>query len=435
MDVAAQVKTTDSTFIVNSRPIRFKVNKVNINNQERRWITDTLIPRLEALGDKGIIMGRAAASPEGPYANNRRLANQRKASVNELLGSYGINANRIRYDVVTEDYALLRSLMWLDHDSQYAAVDSLIEKYAGNSEQLKKAMMRHDGGKLWTHVLGNYFPKLRAVRIMAIDKSLVSLSTLPKNIGTLLDGQLIDPQNIKLENYRNIQMIDEPRREFLSLKTNLLYDFAYMPGYDRFCPIPNLAVEIYPFHGHFTYGASFEGPWWQHYDKHKYFQVRNYELFTRYYLRSGDILLRRPGEGAAFKGLYFSAYAHACIYNICFDAHRGWEGEGWGAGLGAGYVVPLGGKEHWRLEFGIQAGYFRSLYDPYQWQCPIDADKDKQLYYYKWYGNAKDFSKRKHRYSWIGPTRLEVTLSYDILYRRNHAKGVSFRNNEIIANY
>jgi hypothetical protein len=72
------------------------------------------------------------------------------------------------------------------------------------------------------------------------------------------------------------------RREYLSVKSNLLLYGVYMPGYDRWCPMPNVAVEYYPWHGHFTFGASFDCPWWQNYEKHKYFQVRNYQLETRY---------------------------------------------------------------------------------------------------------------------------------------------------------
>ncbi len=34
-----------------------------------------------------------------------------------------------------------------------------------------------------------------------------------------------------------------PRREILSVKSNLLFDVAYVPGYNRWCPIPNVAVE------------------------------------------------------------------------------------------------------------------------------------------------------------------------------------------------
>ena len=196
-----------------------------------------------------------------------------------------------------------------------------------------------------------------------------------------------------------------------------------MPGYNRFCPIPNVGIEYYPLHGHFTYGASFEGPWWQNYSKHKYFQLRNYQLHTRYYLRSGE---------TGFRGFFVSAYAHAYLYNICFGEKRGWEGEGWGAGVGLGWAIPLGRSKHWRLDIGLQAGFLNTRYDPYQWLCPIDPDYDKEQYYYKWYGDAKDFRKRKHIYNWMGPTRLEITLSYDLLYRRNHKKGASFRSKEKI---
>ena len=436
MNATAQVKTTDSVFINHSRPIEFVVNKINVSDADRRWITDSLIPELRELGDRGIILGRATASPEGPPDNNRRLARSRRAAVDDLLKGYGIDTRRIRYDVVAQDFPLLHTLMWMQHDEKLPVVERLMEQYLGKDylstdvnkgEQLKLALKKQDGGRLWQYILRKYFPQLRAVRIMAIDEKLVDVPQLselasPQTLGA---WTLVHPDIAPKNGYVHalVPLIEQPRRELLSVKTNLLFDFAYMPGYDRFCPIPNVAVEYYPLHGHFTYGASFDGPWWQHYEAHKYFQLRNYQLHTRYYFRNGDIALRKPGEGAAYKGLFVSAYAHAYLYNICFGEKRGWEGEGWGAGLGIGYVVPLGKKEHWRLEFGLQAGYIQTDYDPYQWRCPVDPDKDPERYYYKWYGDAKDFKKRQHRYSWMGPTRLEVTLSYDLLYRkRNQTK-------------
>lgn len=100
MDMAAEGITSDSIFIQNSRPIKFVVNRISISDQDREWITDVLIPELQRLGDRGIVFGRAAASPEGPYDNNRRLANQRRASVDALLRSYGIGTDHIQYDVV-----------------------------------------------------------------------------------------------------------------------------------------------------------------------------------------------------------------------------------------------------------------------------------------------------------------------------------------------
>jgi len=153
-------------------------------------------------------------------------------------------------------------------------------------------------------------------------------------------------------------------------------------------------------------------------------------LHSRYYLRSGDEDLREPGQGAAFARWYFSVYAHAAIYNVCLSPTKGWEGEGFGAGIGAGYVLPLGRSQHWRLELGAQFGFFRTQYDPYQWLCPIQPELDPEQYYYKWYGDAKDFKRRQYRYNWLGPTRVEITISYDLLYRKIKKRGISLINHE-----
>lgn len=430
MNAAAQVATTDSAFIHDSRPIiPFVVGKKDIEQQDRKWITNYLIPKLKALGDSGIIIGRASASPEGSLQINTQLANARKASMNALLSSYGINTNLIRYDVAPMDFPLMRALMKLRKDDYLPVVDSLMSQYAADVMLLKEAMIRQDRGKLWQHLYHNYFPSLRSVRIMAIKRA-----EKEEDKREEIERKENEREKIEIEKIEKIEKIEETetiekeeaegdnRRELMSVKTNLLFDLAYMPGYNRFCPLPNVAIEFYPLRGHFTYGASFDGPWWKHYSKHKYFQLRNYQVHTRYYLRRGDIEERKPGKGAAFKGFFFSAYAHAYLYNICFSEKRGWEGEGWGAGIGAGYVMPIDRKEHWRLEFGLQLGYLNTLYDPYQWRCPVDPDTDANRYYYKWYGNAKDFKKRQHSYSWIGPTRVEITLSYDLIYRHKERK-------------
>lgn len=431
MNAAAQVSTTDSAFIHDSRPIiPFVVGKKDIEQQDRKWITSDLIPKLKALGDSGIIIGRASASPEGSLQINTQLANARKASMNALLSSYGINTNLIRYDVAPMDFPLMRALMKLRKDDYLPVVDSLMTQYAADVILLKEAMIRQDRGKLWQHLYHNYFPSLRSVRIMAIkraEKEEDKREEIERKENERKENEI---EKIEIEKIEEIERKEneieetegDERRELMSVKTNLLFDLAYMPGYNRFCPIPNVAIEYYPLHGHFTYGASFDTPWWKHYSKHKYFQLRNYQVHTRYYLRRGDIEERKPGKGAAFKGFFFSAYAHAYLYNICFSEKRGWEGEGWGAGIGAGYVMPIDRKEHWRLEFGLQLGYLNTLYDPYQWRCPVDPGTDIDRYYYKWYGNAKDFKKRQHSYSWIGPTRVEITLSYDLIYRHKERK-------------
>ena len=105
-------------------------------------------------------------------------------------------------------------------------------------------------------------------------------------------------------------------------------------------------------------------------------------------------------------------------------------GEGIGAGVGAGYVMPVSRNGHWRLEFALQAGYFRCKYDPYQYENPVDPSYKDNLYYYKWTLEPSLFKKRQYRWNWIGPTRIGVTLTYDLLYKRQQKRGVSFKDYE-----
>lgn len=237
MDMAAEGITADSIFIQNSRPIKFIVNRINISDQDRKWITDVLIPELQRLGDRGIVFGRAAASPEGPYDNNRRLANQRRASVDALLRSYGIGTDHIQYDVVAEDYDLLYTMMMLKHDAKFHDVDSLITLYADDTQRLKAAMKRHDGGKLWRYLLKEYFPKLRAVRIIVVDKRLANIDSndlAPRPIAATIPATVADC-HLRIQNAditpayiipATTPASTLPRREVLSVKTNVLFDFA-----------------------------------------------------------------------------------------------------------------------------------------------------------------------------------------------------------------
>ena len=81
-------------------------------------------------------------------------------------------------------------------------------------------------------------------------------------------------------------------------------------------------------------------------------------------------------------------------------------------------------------KFGLQAGFFRCKYDPYQYENPIDPTYHDDLYYYKWTLEPELFKKRQYRWNWIGPTRIGITLSYDLLYRRQQKRGASFKATE-----
>jgi len=422
--------TTDSIFLTNSSKVIFKCDKTEITPQQRQWVIDNMVPKLRELGEKGIIIGRSAASPEGPYANNRRLAHGRRETIKSIFEKEGINTSRIRFDTAIEEYDLLVEMMRQRHDADYQLVKNIVETHRNDDPATKRALQQVENGKLFARLLKEYFPELRAVRIMVYylpdNFEIKVIDNLPPE---LITG--FTPQRLEVPDAASLPLDKQERREIFSIKTNLLEYGAYVPKYG-WCPMPNVAIEYYPRHGHMAYGAMFDCPWWiGNTTNHKYFELRNYTLEARYYTRSSDRSYKPgtnlPNGKAAFKGFYASAYAHAFLYQIGCNKYDGWIGEGAGAGLGLGYVLPLSKRnQHWRLEFGAQFGFFLTKYDPFVYGCPVENVEDG-LYYYDYTGDADLFKKRQYTFKWFGPTRVGITLTYDILYRRISKRGMSLR--------
>ena len=431
------IDITDEEFFDLAGKVIFPVNKYTLpkNDSLLMELDKNVIPRIneDSLTLK-YLMIRGAASPEGPFRWNKFLGEHRAKALYDFINArlaIPADPDNFNMEVDIEDYKSLCLMLRRAGDRDYGFVQALCDEYLPKKQfaELKQKLKSARQGKMWRRMLRDYFPHLRAARlILFLYDATKKYEKNEKKDVSVLDNLPVKPEfptTIELPDFSQPLHIRLPRRELLSVKSNLLYDLAYMPGYDRWCPIPNIAIEYYPLHGHFTFGASLDIPWWQHYNEHKYFQIRNWQVESRYYLRSGDIANNPVGEGAAFRGLYLQGYVHGGIFGICFDADRGWVGEGFGAGVGAGYVMPLTKDGHWRLEFGAQVGFFTCKYDPYQYENPVDPNYIDHLYYYKWTLSPDLFKKRQYRFNWLGPTRIGVTLSYDLLYRRNTG-GISF---------
>ena len=456
VEVGDSLVMSDEDFFDIAGKVVFPVNKSSLNPSDEflRELDEKVLPDInrDSLQLVQLII-RGAASPEGPVKLNQKLGSQRAEALFNFIQTrlaFPLSSRHFSLDVDIEDYSTLCLMMRRANDPDYGFVKELTDRYEGQPAQLKQKLQTARGGQLWNRLLKEYFPGLRTARIVLVFRRYVPVeleeeepvvSELDPVVHEQTPVVLVEPDLPEVEPLKveapvvaAEPVVSEPdtihRREFLSVKTNLLFYGVYMPGYDRWCPIPNVAVEYYPKNGHFTFGASFDCPWWQDYDAHKYFQIRNYQVESRYYLRSGDMDANPPGQGPAFRGLYLQGYAHLGLFGICFDADRGWVGEGLGAGVGAGYVMGLSKKGHWRLEFGLQVGFYSCKYDPYQYENPVDPNYRDHLYYYKWTQDPSLFKKRQYRYSWLGPTRIGVTLTYDLLYRRVQKKGVSFINYE-----
>lgn len=199
-----------------------------------------------------------------------------------------------------------------------------------------------------------------------------------------------------------------PRRHLIAIRTNLLHDFFYMPQYG-WAFSPNIQLEYYPLKGHYTYNVGMTWGTNRRWDSQEFFQVRDFQLELRRYFRGG-------GE---FKGAYLGVYANGGKYGIGLSPTKGWQGEGGGAGLSVGYVMPLNRKGYWRLEFMAAVGAYITRYDPYVYGNPLSGEVDGD-YYYDYLGSASNFKKRNHQFTWFGPTNIGIQVTYDIIYRKRH---------------
>ena len=367
------IRLTDEDFFNSCAKVVFPVNKFDLpkNDKILNELDQIVLPRVnqDSLSLVGIVI-RGAASPEGPYSFNKMLSEKRGKALSDFVKQRisfsdfrNATIKRLSEDYVTEDYRSLCIAMKQAGDPNYNYVKDLCDYYLGKNDEkrLKQALMKVQQGRLWKHLLKTYFPELRAARFMLFFRQLPQVTLDPQILRETILPPMQQPE-------LPVPMLSAlPREEFLlrkkmlSVKTNLLLYGAYIPGYDRWAPIPNVAIEYYPLGGHFTFGASFDMPWWQDYNAHKYFQFRNYQVEARWYARGAKKSdPARIYNKKAYTGFYLQGYAHLAVFGICFDENRGWVGEGAGAGVGAGYVLPISKSGRWKLEVGAQ--FWRSAH-------------------------------------------------------------------------
>ena len=410
---------TDSLFDAVARGIRFMVNRTELL-QDVPFIplyNDGLVPWLKSQDmELRQMYIKGAASLEGPYLNNVRLSRARTARLIEFL-SAGLDqpAESLPHNAqsITEDYGRLVRMLQQAGDPDYEKVNTIWQQSGGDEQWCKKQMMALEGGKVWKRLLVEYFPILREARVILWfarkqdskrkDQPLRPRAIAPRPIPTLLP-YCYPPFDPREPVYSPV--VEKERRHLLAVRTNLLHDFLYVPKFG-FAPGANVQLEYYPLTGHYTANAGFTFTNHRHWDEYKFFQIRDLQLELRRYFRGG-------GE---FMGPYLGAYAEGTVYGIGFGKTKGWEGEGGGAGLSAGWVWPLNRKGNLRLEVSASLGVFYSRFDPYVYGNPITGNEDG-LYYYDYYGNTSEFIRRNHELFWLGPTNAGIHITYDILYRK-----------------
>lgn len=432
LDDTVQIPTvSDEEFYKKSSKVIFRVGKTYLNTQAAsiQELITKIIPRMNADSlQLQYMLIRGAASPEGSFERNVQLGKGRCATLFNFINSrlkFPAAPGRYNQESVPEDYDNLCRLLRDANDPILPQVQEIVDTYApsGNYATLKEKLNAHNNKRTWEYLLANYFPQLRSANVMFFFKKYVPIE---KKLSSGLKFDQMKFDTPRITGGIAFEPLDaEPsgrlvRRHIIALRTNFIYDFFYMPKH-YWAPSPNIQMEYYPKSGHFTANLGFTCPYWHRWNKHQFWQIRDYIFEGRYYFK---------GQGQ-FIGPYLSAYIQNNIYGLGFDEKEGYEGEGLGAGLMGGWVLNISKNKRWRLEFSLGVGYYETRYDPYVYGNPLSMYKDG-LYYYDYTGKISEFKERNHRFRWFGPTNIGIHLTYDLLYRRIQNRGVSFNRTEAI---
>ncbi len=416
---------TDSLFDVASRGIRFKVNRTDIQADDPfiPLYREKLVPWLksEEMQLRQVFV-KGAASPEGPYKNNVRLSRERTKRLidflNKELGER-MTARPVDAKSVTEDYGRLVQMMREARDPSYEQVNQIWLSCNGDEACCKRKLMSLEKGKVWQRLKETYFPDLRQARVILWfarkPDAKPRRKPLPRKLARVERFAFADPiPEVELSVQLPLPVVQQPveytRRHLIAARTNLVHDLLVVPQFG-FAYGGNLQLEYYPLRGHYTYNIGFTYSNHRHWSEHKFFQVRDLQLELRRYFKGGGV----------FKGAYMGLYAEGTIYGIGFSKTKGWEGEGGGGGLSAGYTCALNRKGNLRLELSASLGVFYTRYDPYVYGNPLTKEEDN-LYYYDYHGNTSDFTKRNHQFTWFGPTNVGIQITYDIIYRKKQPR-------------
>lgn len=399
----------DTLFYTHSLNVYYKVNSIKLDgdNPGLRELIDRAAPLIRRQKLKfHHVEVRGGASPEGPYANNERLSKGRAQALIDSAGHYmNIPKSYLITNTIAEDYDYLARLVQETGDVDADTVCAIITRHAGDAAATKAALKKLKGGSTWARMLRTLYPRLRAARVMFFYTLPVDSAIQEKEQKVEISiPSFIPPMEPIYRKADVTPTLWEARQPMLSIKTNILYTLFYLPRYGM-APIWNGSAEFYPRKGHYTIYGEFDCPWWHDDDVHKYFQARNYILEGRRYNRGK----------AAYNGSYWGVYGHINRFDVEFPGRRGWQGESFGFGLSYGYVLPLGKESRWRLEFNVGAGFAAFYYDPYD---PLE--NKTHVYYYSFPGISlhKIFRRPADR-TYLGPTRIGITLSYDLLFWKN----------------
>lgn len=360
-----------------------------------------------------LLVLRGSASPDGPVENNKMLAHRRARALADSLSHYvTLPDSTIEERFINEDYDGLYNLVSASKNFKYK--DRVLAEI-GNSDNdavIKERLKAIDGGKAWHMLAQQFFPKLRATRVvMVVSKNPATVQPEPVVAEPIVEKPAVVEQPAENNVAPDTTAILPPAKEveetpediyvyrpWLAIKSNLLYDAALTPN-----------IEIERWFGknnHWSIMAEWNFPWWQWHNKERVYEVNEFGLELRHWFfkkpcPNSQEMVRDPETGKLrpkdssnhwwLTGHFLALYVAGGYYDLEWRYH-GEQGDIYSAGITYGYAVRL--SRHWNMEFSASVGYLHSPYTHYE------AEHHDNIL----------FAKYKKNCNYFGPTKLKVSI-------------------------
>ena len=394
----------DSKSLSGELAIYYPVNQSRLirnfsGNANSLKLLDKLMNDRSFYFDLDSIVINGYASPEGSILHNSRLSYERALAMKEYISQSYPHVSSAKIFAVGRlvDMDALKEIVENDLSVPFRNDAKAILSRNDLSDFDRLSLLKEAAnGAVIEHITKYYAASLRnATGIMfyrASDRVKIVETVIVKEPGdTIVINNPSDTVIIKQPG--DTVYVDNSnlnKKPIFALKSNLLYDLG---------SAINFELEI-PLGKRWSLLGEYIFPWWLIEDKQYSLQFINANLETRYWFGNRD---ERPHLTGWFAGIY----GGGGYYDIEWGS-KGYQGEFYiSTGLTGGYAHTIGKKGNFRMEYSLGAGYFKTNYREYN---PIFGNDDQ------WHL----IRQRNGNFSWIGPTRLKVSLVW--LLSRNTSK-------------
>ncbi len=359
------------SIVIYFRLDKYDIDKSYLNNEVEFIRLDSLLNNTYLLSVLDSITLQTRSSIEGGVEYNQRLSAHRANTLAQYISAtHPELSEKIKMSYVGEDWAELRRMVLADKTIPYKDEVLKVIDADINLETKEWRLRRVGGGVSWRYIEVNMLPYSRygASLVFHFDR---------EELAAIVTGKPV----IKTESLLPELKFELPRtrKPLFAVKTNLLFDAM---------SLVNIEIEI-PIRDRWSLAAEWIFPWWGNDTSDNAVQLLNGNLEAKYWL--GD----RAGC-SVLTGWYAGVYTGGGLYDFRRDS-KGYIGEFFiAAGVSGGYAHTINKSGNLRMEYSVGVGFLQTDYRYY-------IGEVNNMYWVRQYNG---------KYTWIGPTRVKVSLSW-----------------------